>query len=203
MEPLRGHVRDSVIPETPAKCPISADPPIRLYLVDSRVDAPDPLFCRSLIPALVRSGFDRADSGGSGECPYLLRVFGGVRICSDLFRVVRDAPAALTARVDNGVSGWWAGVGARSGPLTPHLASPWKETIAKWQIRRIRADADQIEPDRRSAEIGHFAIVPGRGEGGWGGYDGFVKCEQAARASASAAPGLRHCGPSRRLRRRW
>ena len=32
-------------------------------------------------------------------------VFGFVRICSDLFRVVRDAPEGLTARVDNGGGG--------------------------------------------------------------------------------------------------
>ncbi len=36
--------------ESPAKCPISADPLIRLYLVDIRVHAPDPPFCRRPLP---------------------------------------------------------------------------------------------------------------------------------------------------------
>ena len=35
--------------ESPAKHPISADPPIGLYLVDIRVQAPDPPFCRRLV----------------------------------------------------------------------------------------------------------------------------------------------------------
>ena len=36
----------SPLKESPAKCPISADPPIWLYLVGPRLPAPDPLFCR-------------------------------------------------------------------------------------------------------------------------------------------------------------
>ena len=43
-------IHPSPLPESPAKCPISADPPIRLYLVDIHVQAPDLPFCRRPLP---------------------------------------------------------------------------------------------------------------------------------------------------------
>ena len=39
----------SPLKETPAKCPISADPPIGLYLVGTRAYAPDLPFCNGLL----------------------------------------------------------------------------------------------------------------------------------------------------------
>ena len=48
--------------ESPAKCPISADPPIRPYLVDTRVYAPDSPFCRRPLPGGRLGGGCKAPS---------------------------------------------------------------------------------------------------------------------------------------------